>query len=388
MTALHALALAAGVVIVLGVLVSAVETVVMPRLGFTRVTRFVFAVVHRIVVHRWGSSERRKHLLGLFAPLALVSLPLVWVMLIILGFALFLWGIDTGNVSTAFDVSGSSLLTLGFSKPAGIGRVWATFVEAAIGLGLVALLISYLPTIYSAYNAREKGMRLLRPFAGSPPSTTTLLDHLERADLAGVSTLWSALWGWLIDLEQSHSSFPALCYFQSQSATESWVASVGTVLDTCSLILSVNLEDPDRAQGPLLTLAHGAPSVVAVARAAGLPVEQAAPLADLLERAAEDPPGISVAREEYETLVDALARARKLDLRDTEAAWRAFAWFRSSYDMALRGLAGLSAAVSAPLTTDRAARVGRPRLVGNRPIRVDWSAPGAAPPSRSGEPSR
>ena len=55
-------------------------------------------------------------------------------------------------------------------SPTGPGRIWIAFVEATIGLGLVALLISYLPTIYSAYNGREKGANRLRPIAGSPPS--------------------------------------------------------------------------------------------------------------------------------------------------------------------------------------------------------------------------
>ncbi len=39
---------------------------------------------------------------------------------------------------------------------------------------------------------------------------------------------------------------------------------------------------------------------------------------------------------------------------------------------ALRGLAGLTLAPPAPWTTDRPARVGRPRLVLGTPINVDW----------------
>jgi hypothetical protein len=39
----------------------------------------------------------------------------------------------------------------------------------------------------------------------------------------------------------------------------------------------------------------------------------------------------------------------------------------------VRGLAGLTQATPAPWTTDRPARVGRPRLVTKRPLRVDWT---------------
>jgi hypothetical protein len=37
-------------------------------------------------------------------------------------------------------------------------------------------------------------------------------------------------------------------------------------------------------------------------------------------------------------------------------------------------LAGLTFAYPAPWTTDRAAKVGRPRFLRRRPIAVDWSA--------------
>ena len=42
-----------GVVLVMAVLISALETVVLPRNGFTRIARCVFAVADRILVHRW-----------------------------------------------------------------------------------------------------------------------------------------------------------------------------------------------------------------------------------------------------------------------------------------------------------------------------------------------
>ena len=41
--------------------------------------------------------------------------------------------------------SGSSLFTLGFERPAGLGSAFIAFTEAAIGLGLLAVLIAYLP---------------------------------------------------------------------------------------------------------------------------------------------------------------------------------------------------------------------------------------------------
>jgi len=44
------------------------------------------------------------------------------------------------------------------------------FTEGTIGLILVALLIAYLPTMYTAFSRREAAVTLLEVRAGSPPS--------------------------------------------------------------------------------------------------------------------------------------------------------------------------------------------------------------------------
>ena len=54
-------------------------------------------------------------------------------------------------------------------------------MEAAIGLGLLALVISYFPTIYGALR-REVAVTDLSVPAGTPPKPW---EMLERAHLAG-----------------------------------------------------------------------------------------------------------------------------------------------------------------------------------------------------------
>ena len=56
-----------------------------------------------------------------------------------------------------------------------------------------------------------------------------------------------------------------------------------------------------------------------------------------------------------------------------DEAWRRFAWIRSAYEPALRALAGVTLAAPAPWTTDRPAKVGKPRFLRRRPLHVDWS---------------
>jgi hypothetical protein len=376
-------AIVVGLLIVGAVLVSAVETVVLPRNSFTRITRATFAVTNRLMVHRWHNRARGKNLRALYGPVALVSLPLVWMLTVIIGFSLLFWGFDAGTLERSFEISGSSVTTLGFAAPTGGLRSWTSFIEAIIGLGLVALLISYLPTIYAAHHDREKGISTLRPFTGTPASGVDMLATLHTFDAIDNPDLWRSAMQWLLELDQTHCSFPALCYFPETSSEQSWVASVGALLDAGSLLLSggassLTGETAVRLQGPLLMLAHGIPTVSEIGRASGLPIPPPVRLAQLLPEAAQPPPPISVTRTEFDAAIDRLADVLPDAVADRDAAWRRFAWARSSYDQALRGLAGLTLATPAPWTTDRPAAVGRPRLVTNKPIKVDWRLPDQA----------
>lgn len=381
------LSVVAGVGLVGAVLISALETVVLPRDGFARITRFVFGVADRVLIHRWRSKEREANLRALYAPVSLTSLPLVWMISVAIGFTFIFWGIKTGGLQDAFEISGSSLTTLGFSRPDGAARIWLAFIEAIIGLGLVALLISYLPTIYSAHHQREKGVIVMRPFAGTPPSPIDLLVNLERVDGLDNLELWRTTASWLLELDQTHSAFPALCYFPESSDGQSWVASVGSVLDAAALLVSVSdvggrERMSDLTRGPMLVLAHGIQGMTRIARSAGLPIDPPRSLYELLGDASTDVPSQSVLRSEYGEAIDRIgAVIPAAATADRETGWEKFACLRSGYDRALRGLAGLTMAPPAEWTTDRPATVGRPRLLRARPLSVDWKEGSPSPTS-------
>ncbi len=381
MIVLKAVSLVVGVVFVMAVLISALETVVLPRNGFTRISRAVFAMADRVLVRSWRHAFVQESCRTLYAPMALVTLPLVWTLAVTFGFSFVFWGIGTGSVQHSFEISGSSLFTLGFAQPNGVGRIWLTFVEATIGLGLVALLISYLPTIYAAHNQREMGISLLRPFAGTPSSPVDLLASLDRLDILKNDDLWRSATNWMLDLDQTHCAFPALCYFPEGTSGQSWVASVGTVLDAAALLLSglettapVTAVD---ARGPMMLLAYGMPAAVKIGLAAGLPLEPPRKLTDLIGAAEQPPPAIAVDRSEYMAALERLPDLLAVADENRERCWRRYAWIRSGYDRAIRGLAGLTRATPAPWTTDRPAATARPRFLRRRPIAVDWS-PAAA----------
>ena len=380
MILLRALSLLLGLAIVALLLGSALKTVVLPQEGYPRLSQAVFALVHRLMVHPRQELRRGSALRSLYAPVALVSLPLIWMIVVALGFMCIFWSTGSLTWTKSYEVSVSSLTTLGFSEPSGTLRITIAFIEATIGLGLVALLISYLPTIYSAYNSREKGLFTLSPVAGTPPNAVTYLQTLHRTGALDAPDSWRTQTDWLIDAEQTHTAFPILSYFPEAHANLSWVATIGTMLDASALIVSVAdtgsrnvLEDAEK--GPLMALVFGIPTLDGIARAAGIPLDPPPRLLELTAHIAADPtPDISISRQEY---LDALGAVRGLlgsdEALDPEAAWHRFAWVRSAYDRPLRALAGMTHAKPAPWTTDRPAAVGRPRFLRRRPLPVDWT---------------
>jgi hypothetical protein len=394
MIALQVLSVLFGAVLALAILGSALKTVVLPQEGVPRLAQAVFAVVHRLLVHRSRSRERAIALRSLYAPVALVSLPLVWMLLMVVAFTFIFWGTGSLTWQRAFEISGSSLTTLGFAEPDTTARIWLAFIEATIGLGLVALLISYLPTIYGAYNGREKGIIRLRPISGAPPAVVPLLQNLERIGFLDNVEFWRNQSEWMLDIEQTHTAFPILTYFPETHRDHSWVATIGCLLDAAAVVLSSSetragqsFEEMDT--GPMMVLAYGMPGFVRVARAASIPIDGPMGITEVVGHFNDPAPPIAISRAEYDEAMAALAPLIEVAPDHTEEAWRRFAWIRSSYEPAVRSLAGLTFAYPAPWTTDRAAKVGRPRFLRRRVIAVDWSVevtgPGdAAPASPTG----
>ena len=152
-----ALALA-GLWLVGAVLLSALRTVVVPRGERPGLTAFVFLSVRKVlqIPLRRADANRREQILRRYAPLSLILLAGTWAVLVMIGFTPVHWAIGDLGWLDALQVSGSSLTTLGFlsAEPAP-GRL-VEILEALIGLGLVGLLISFLPAIYGAYSEREK----------------------------------------------------------------------------------------------------------------------------------------------------------------------------------------------------------------------------------------
>lgn len=345
MIALRVSAAVAGVVFVIAPIGSAVKTIVLPRARASRITRSVFIVlraVFRLVAKPSMPYERRDRVLGAYAPLGLIATLATWLALVLLGFVLIFWAIEGDGWLHAFDLSGSSLFTLGFATSSRIGSRVLVFVEAGIGLFLLALLISYLPTIYAIYARREVGIASLEVRAGSPPSAREMIWRYRRLErLPEIHEVWVEWQRWFAEVEESHSSYPVVVFFRSPHPDHSWVTSAGAVLDAAAIVLS-SVDIPRDVEAEFCI------------RAGYLCLRGVADYFQIShdpDPRPDDP--ISVTREEWEELLDRLAEAGVPLKPDRDQAWRDFSGWRVNYDTVLLALASLTQAPSAPWSSDR-----------------------------------
>jgi hypothetical protein len=359
-TAARVLAFMVGAAITIATLTSAVKTVVVPRAEPSLLARWVFVTLRRPFDWRvrkaptWEAADR---VMSRFAPYAMMLLPGVWVACVLVGFAGIHWALADDGWSTAFEVSGSSLLTLGFSFDHEGPSVAATFIEATLGLGLIALLISFLPTLYQQFSRREVLVAQLDTRAGTPPTPVALFRRAEsigwREDLEG---FWGEWERWFAEVEESHTSYLALPFFRSPRHDRSWITAAGAVLDSAALRIST-IEGP-RSWRAALCIRAGYLALRRIAESFNVPYDA--------DPAPTDP--ISITRGEFDDVVGELAAIGVPVRADREQAWRDFAGWRVNYDTVLLSLSGLVMAPYAPWSSDRGPAY-RVRLLARRPYR-------------------
>jgi hypothetical protein len=355
-TFMHGFLFIVGLLIVLLTLSSAVSTFVLPRAARSQLNRVVFGLLRRtfdFLLHFAKTYPQRDSIMAYYAPIGVMLLVPTWYMLIALGYAAMYWSLGVGSFFQALRLSGSSLLTLGFETSNILLVTMLEFTEAMLGLIMVALLISYLPTMYSAFSRREQVVNMLEVRAGSPPSALEMLLRFHRNHgLEKLSDYWKVWEAWFADIEESHTTLPALVFFRSPRGENCWVTAAGSVLDAAAITLSV-IEIPYEVSAALC-IRSGFLALRRIANYFDIPNPQ-------------DPhyPAnpICVERYEFDQVVDQLVAARLPVKEDREQAWRDFAGWRVNYDRALILLCGLVMAPQAIWSSDRAPHFDLPPLL-------------------------
>ncbi|MER7008154.1 hypothetical protein ABT297_34615 [Dactylosporangium sp. NPDC000555] len=336
-----------SVAVVVLTALSAAHTLVVPRGTAVLLTRWVMAAVRAVFDVRLRSARtfrERDRILVLFAPVTLLSLPAVWLSLTLVGFAGLYWSLGVHPWQNAFLDSGSSLLTLGFHQPEGVLTGAVQFVEASLGLGLLALVVSYLPALYGSYSRREVLVTALEAEAGSPPSAVRLLERLLQANGIGLlDDYWRDWTRWFNELEETHSSNPLLVFFRSPSPQRHWVTAAGAVLDAAALVTSTFAAPDTQPSHARLCLRAGSLALQRIGDYFHMP---AGPVP-------ASPTLIAVSRAEFDAACDRLSAAGARSGADRDRCWLEFVRRRAGYEAALLRFASLTTAPSAPWSADR-----------------------------------
>jgi hypothetical protein len=334
-----------GVVAVIVVLDAAIRTFVVPRGSVVTLTAAIFIGVRQLFrpfAPAGASYERRDRVMAVYGPFALLSLPAVFILLVFGAYACIFAGLRHDGWRSAFVTSGSSLLTLGFERPPDLPSVFVALSEAAIGLGLLALIIAYLPTIYNAFSRREILVTDLSIRAGTPPTPAEWLIRAQRTGfLDDMDRYWETWMLWFTEVQETHTSYGALVFFRSPNPNRHWVTAAGVVLDTASIRMAV-CDIPWTPAAPLC-IRSGYVALREIAGFFGYEFND--------DPKPDDP--ISIARDEFDELYDRLAAAGVPVHADRDKSWRDFAGWRVNYDQVLLALAALVDAPYTPWVSDR-----------------------------------
>lgn len=246
------LAAALGILLILVVLWESFETVILPRRVTRRfrLTRFFYRNSWRAFQAAVGlfPARQRESLLSYFGPLSLLLLLSVWAVVIIIGFGLLHWAdgsLQAGEARAGFFtdlyMSGTTFFTLGLGDvtPQSPFAKFLAVIECGMGLGFLALIISYLPALNQSFQRREVSISLLDARAGSPPCAVEILRrHNDEHGLEALRSLFHEWELWSAELLESHLSYPVLAYFRSQHDNQSWLAALTTILDASALVMA------------------------------------------------------------------------------------------------------------------------------------------------------
>lgn len=308
----------AGFTLQLLVLDAAVRTFLVPRVANVRLSHYLgraVGVFFQILAHSKRSYAVRDRILSLYASMVLLAYQATWLGLSVIAFAFAFMATGVGSFARAFEISGSSLLTLGTASGSGTGQVALGFIEAGVGLTLLALLISFIPTLYTAFQHREVSVSRLSVRAGMPATPWGVLEMAQSvASYERLDELWREWEQWFIEVGETHTTLTILNFYRSPEPNQTWITSAANVLDA-----AVDLPP--------------SPTAGLCIRSGWLTLRR---LSDYFRIPYPTNPGrdtpISISRQEFDGVLDRLERSGVPLLADREAAWRDFVGWRANYD--------------------------------------------------------
>jgi hypothetical protein len=285
------------------------------------------------------SSERR---LAAFGPLSLLVFFFIWGAAIVLGYGLIYYALADQfrpvltDFPTSFYVSATTLVPLSygdFVPEVGLARLFIV-AESVTGIGVAAVAITLLFSLYDAFRSREEAVIALDALAGAPPAGVYILEYAATHGLRSQLTETFEEWRkWTAMVLESHLAYPWLFFFRSSHDNEAWINSFAAVMDAAVLVLSTVEHDESEGSAHLMVIVgnHFAEDTAWVLRFRG-------------------EPDAIIDRDEYQAAVE---RLKKAGYRVKEGGWEKFSKLRSQYGSMVNQLALLLAVPPAEWVGDR-----------------------------------
>jgi hypothetical protein len=135
-------------------------------------------------------------------------------------------------------------------------------VEAGVGVGLLGLVVGYLPVFYGAFSRRELQISLLDARAGSPPSAGQLL-RVEVSSPTRVERYLEIWEKWAAEILEMQLSYPMMAWFRSHHENQSWLTALTATID-CTAVICLCAEGDLKVQAEF-TFAMGRHALVDIA---------------------------------------------------------------------------------------------------------------------------
>lgn len=280
---------------------------------------------------RSGNVYPRENFLAVFAPLNLVLNLFTWSLLVLLGYGTIFFALrdqmhpPVHTLGEALYFAGTSFFTIGFGDYFGTSGLTRMFSLAAgaCGFGIISITTAYLFAIFGAFQSREQYVVSIAARAGAPPSGVGLLSIAADASIVkDLPALMRSAEMWCASVMETHLAYPILAYFRSSHDEQSWVGTLGTLLDTAVLLITTVKADVGEAR-ILYNIARHATRDLGV-------------YFGMLDDEAPNDPGIT--REQFDAACRQL-EAAGFELHDPDAGWENFARLRGTYAYYLNGLA-------------------------------------------------
>lgn len=313
-----------GFLLQLLVLDAAIRTFLLPRVANVRLSRTVaigVSWIFRLLAHSKRPYTARDRVLSLYASIVLLTYQTIWLALSLVAFALGFIAAGVSSPVHAFEISGSSLFTLGTVPGHGGPQTVLGFVEAGTGLTLLALLIAFIPTLYAAFQTREISVSRLSVRAGIPATPWGVLEIAQSVEsFERLDELWREWEQWFIEVGETHTTLTILNYYRSPTPEQTWIGSAATVLDAAALFNAAVDVAPSPTAGLCL-------------RAGWLTLHRLAdnfriPYPTVVDRTLP----ISITRGQFESVLERLERSGVPIVEDHDAAWCDFVGWRVNYD--------------------------------------------------------